>query len=265
MNSSFDIEARQLADEACHLIESHLRDFTSSPDFLNRHMSAGFLARCLALIRGITALGDAGLDDLCAVLARVQLEACLLGLYILLGGIDALNEVMGDYQRNVKLLAERNDYEALNELVLEWDRTTDRLNLEQIAKTLGPLLEGAGDDKANASGLYDAVYRGHSTFAVHGVGTVLRYLAIQEEAIWRVNLHPDPGGMTASVHLILASLYTTYFARLAFDQWGYNSEVAANLLARIATVADLHAPTSPVGRLTHPDSQATKRSENRDA
>lgn len=65
-----------LADEACELIEHCLRDFTSRPDLLNRHLSAGFLARSLALIRRIAALGDADLEDLCARLARVLLEAC---------------------------------------------------------------------------------------------------------------------------------------------------------------------------------------------
>lgn len=245
---TFDVEARQLADEACDLIEHCLKDFTSRPDFLNRHMSAGFLARCLALMRGIAVLGDAGLDDLCAVLARVLLEACLLGLYVLLGDLEALNELMGDYQRNVKVLADRNDYETLNELVLEWDRATDRVSLEQVAKKLGPLLEAAGDDGANAIGLYDAVYRGHSTFAVHGVGTVFRYLLVQDQDVWRVKLRPDPGGMTASVHLILAALHTVYFARIAFDQWGYKCEDAADLLARIALVADVHSPTSPARR-----------------
>jgi hypothetical protein len=244
----FDIEVSRLADETIDLIEGFLKEFTSAPDFLNRHMSAGFLARCVALMRGIAALGDAGLDDLCAVLARVLMEACLLGLYVLLGGVDALNELMGDYQRNVKILADRNDYETLNELVLEWDRATDRVSLEQVAKKLGPLLQAAGDNNANASGLYDAVYRGHSTFAVHGVGTVFRYLLVQDQNVWRVELRPDPGGMTGSVHLILAALHTMYFARIALDRWGYSSDTAANLLDRIAVVADVHAPTSPATR-----------------
>jgi hypothetical protein len=79
MTTSFDVEVRQLADEARDLIERSLKDFTSHPDFLNRHISAGFLVRSLALMQGIAALGDAGLDDLCAVLARVLLEACLHG------------------------------------------------------------------------------------------------------------------------------------------------------------------------------------------
>jgi len=241
---TFDVEARQLAVEACDLIEHCLKDFTSRPDFLNRHMSAGFLARCLALMRGIAALGDAGLDDLCAVLARALLEACLLGLYVLLGDLEALNELMGDYQRNVKILADRNDFATLNELVLEWDRVTDRVSLEQVAKKLGPLLEVAGDDGANATGLYDAVYRGHSTFAVHGVGMVFRYLLVQDQDLWRVELRPDPGGMTVSVHPILAALHTMYFARIAFDQWGYKSEAAADLLARIAVVADVRTDES---------------------
>jgi hypothetical protein len=122
------------------VIEHRLTDFTSHPDYLNRDLSAGFLARCLALMRGIAALGGADLDDLCAVLARVLLEDCLLGLYVLLGGIDALNDVMGDYQRNVKLFADRNDDETLNELVAEWDRATDRVNLEQAAKKPSPII-----------------------------------------------------------------------------------------------------------------------------
>ena len=259
MTTSFDIEVRQLADEACELIEQCLNDFTSHPDFLNRHLSAGFLARCLALMRGIAALGDAGLDDLCAVLARVLLEACLLGLYILLGGIDALNELMGDYQRNVKILADRNESETLDQLVLEWDRATDRVSLEQIAKKLGPLLEATGDIGADATGLYDAVYRGHSTFAVHGVGTVIRHLVVQDLDIWRVDLRPDPGGMTASVNLILAALHTMYFARIAFEKWGYSSGLAASLLDRIAAVADLYAPTSPATRVDGQVEQAGQR------
>lgn len=60
--------------------------------------------------------------------------------------------------------------------------------------------------------------------------------------------------MTASVHLILAALYTMYFARVAFEQWGYNSETAADVLARVAALADLHAPTSPATRQPLDDS-----------
>lgn len=69
-----------------------------------------------------------------------------------------------------------------------------------------------------------------------------------EQDVWRIELRPDPGGMTGSVHLVLSALYTMYFAKLAFDKWGYNSDAAADLLARIAAVADLHAPTSPARR-----------------
>ena len=244
----FDIRARQLSDEACELIENCLAEFTSHPDFLNRHLSAGFLARCLALIRGIAVLSDADLDDLCAVLARVLLEACLLGLYVLLAGTDALNDVMGDYRRNIKVLAERNDYETLNELVAAWDQPTGRLNLEQVAKKLGPLLEATGDDKADAIGLYDAVYRFYSTSDVHGVGAVFRYLAMPDQGVGRINLRPDSGDMTGSVHLVLSVLYTLYFAKLAFDQWGYRSDAVAELLACAAALADLQAPMSPASR-----------------
>jgi hypothetical protein len=248
VTTSFDVEARQLSEETCALIEDRLKDFTSRPDLLNRHLSAGFLARCLALLRGIASLGDGGFDDLCGVLCRVLLEACLLGLYVLLGGHEALVEVMGDYERNVKMLAERNDYEALNELIADTDMVSQRVNLEQVAKKLGPLLEAAGDKAADATGLYDAVYRSQSTFHIHGAGAALRYLSMEDEVAWRITLRPDPLGMPSSVYSILGALYVTYFARVAFDGWGYSAEIAADLLARIAVVADLHAPTSPASR-----------------
>ena len=52
----FDIEVRELATEAVALIEGLLSDFTSGPSFLNRHLSAGFLACCATLLRGIALL-----------------------------------------------------------------------------------------------------------------------------------------------------------------------------------------------------------------
>lgn len=104
---AFDDEVRQLTTEACALVEGRLRVLTSQPGLINRHVSAGFLARCLALLHGTVALADAGLDDVCAVLSRALLESCLLGLYVLLGGREAITELMGDYQRNVQILADR--------------------------------------------------------------------------------------------------------------------------------------------------------------
>jgi hypothetical protein len=68
---------------------------------------------------------------------------------------------------------------------------------------------------------------------------------MQEQHVWKIELRPDPGGVPASVHLILSPLYDMYVAKLVFDQWGYSSDAAADLLARIAALADLHAPTSP--------------------
>ncbi len=243
--SSFVIETRELAEEACELIERHLEAFTSHHDFMNRHLSAGFLARCLALMRGILALGDADLDELCAVLFRVLLEACLLDLYVLLGDLDVLTELAGDFQRNAKLLAERGKFETPIDTGEGSFSVANRVNLEQVAKKLGPLLEAAGDNNADATGIYEMVYRFYSTTAVHGVGTVFQYLVMPEDAIWTIKLRPDSGGRSASELLLLSALYTMYFAQLAFEKWGYSSNAAADLLARIASVADIHAPTSP--------------------
>lgn len=245
---TFDDEVRQLTTETCALVEDRLRVLTSQPGLINRHMSAGFLARCLALQRGTVALADAGLDDVCAVLSRALLESCLLGLYVLLGGPEAITELMGDYQRNVRILAERNNSAEIQSLIEGWDLAGRRVSIEAIARKLDALLDAAGDSKADATGLYNISYRGHSTFGVHGAGAVIPYLTMEDDDAWGVILRPEPGGMTSWVHVVLGALYMTYFARHALESWGYDTADFARLLERIAITADLQAPTSPARR-----------------
>jgi hypothetical protein len=246
--SNFNEQARYLAVEACALIEDRLGTFTSSPNSLNRHLSAGFLARCMALIRGMARLDQDDIDELGGILCRALLEDCLLGLYVLLGGDEAIRAVLGEYERNVRTLIERNEIEELTEGISD-ERTSSRISLEEVSRRLGPLLEAAGDRKADATGLYDAVYRTYSTFHVHGAGSAFRYMVMSEPKIWSIVTRPEPTTMTWSVHLTLGALYATYFARVAFPKWGYETAPFADLLARVAELADLNAPRSPVDRL----------------
>lgn len=243
---SFAQRARLLADEALSLLEGRLSGFTSAPRFLNRHVGAGFLTRCLALIRGIETLDDAGYDDLCGLLFRVLVECCLLGMYVVLGGEEAIKTVLGDHKRNLSIMARENDSESLRNWAAEWSVDEDFLKVQAVAQALDPLLRAAGDQNPDARGIYNSAYRLDSTFNVHGVGAVLRYLDVSQEP-WRIQVRPEPLGMAPETYLNLGALYTTYFAGIAFNEWGYGADDIASLLVRLTELADLGSPVSPAG------------------
>jgi hypothetical protein len=174
-----------LAYEVAHALEMRVTDMTSRPGSVSRHLAGAFLARSVALVDGIRVLELNDRGDVVGVLWRQVGEAVLLGLYVLLGGDDALDEIVGDHKRNAGIIVDRNAIDEARSVLDQWDFDTARLNMEQVAQRVGPLLQAQGDKDADASTLYDLLYRGESTFSVHGAGPALRYVTYSDE--WGFN------------------------------------------------------------------------------
>jgi len=175
--------------------------------------------RCCALLRGVCVLEDAGLGALAGILERQHWETWLLSMHVVLRGDEALQEIAGDDIKYKRLLSDKL---ALNiDYHPDWDGKTEKLNVCELAKQLGPLLEKAGE-AGNAGGetAYDATYRVQSTFAVHAnlatIGAYLKYGATS----WGVEPNPTAPfgalGMTPALH-------TLHLARYVFEKFGIST------------------------------------------
>ncbi len=123
------------------------------------------------------------------ILERQHRETWLVSLHVLLRGDEALHEVAGDGVFYKRLLAERLDLKFAYHP--DWEGRVAKLNINQLAETLGPLLIRAGEtgDATAVSG-YDVTYRVQSLFAVHvGVATIGAYMRYGEVS-WSVEPNP---------------------------------------------------------------------------
>lgn len=229
-----DIEAA--INEALNFIENWIGGFTTRATNPYRHFPIGMLARSIAFLRGIQALLGTR-DDLSGVLFRGSIEADILGLYALLGGEAAQLELLGDHRRHVETFVSKMDDDDLNEAIAEWITPKATVVVEQVAQELGSMLAAEGELVSDAKGIYDSMYRHSSTFDVHPVGASFRY-SIVEGGIFRFVTNPGPVGLTPKIHLSLGTLYTTYFARYAFQKSGYGTTTIDALLVRLGEILE---------------------------
>jgi hypothetical protein len=179
-------------------------------------------------------LKESGRGDLVGVLHRVLLEAHMLGLYVLHGGDEALNLLMGDHRRNVGVLAERNDLPLIKAEVAAWNLPNSRVKVEAVASDLGPMLQAVGDLGADVDPTHQLGYRAESTFSIHGAGPALRYMD---------HSHPDRLGILVDGHetkpgswgtTMLGAIHTLYLARAISDAFGIDTSSGDALHADLA-------------------------------
>jgi len=232
-DASWEVQVAQAIAALLQRIDSLLPIMTSRPGggLLARQLAAGGLVRCVRLIRAMLLLQTA-YPDINGLLARNLWETSTLALYALLDDPaahdpdatddpTALDYLAGDLARNAKVLIERNDLGDLEELVASSGVEPARINLEDVARKLGPLLQKAGDPGAQVTDGYDLLYRSESTYgAIHGIRTMSPYAELTTEP-WQLQFEPGPLTVArAIVHPALGALYTTILAQHVAQAFG---------------------------------------------
>ena len=137
--------------------------------------SAGFLARCRALLAGMAAVLDSGNDECLGALYRPLLETYLHGVYVCLGGTPALEAVHADallrrYQLDA-LLGQTKSSQVPDE--------ARELKIDRLVKEVSRLLRRVSpQDGRWARRAYRYHYRPTSYHDVHGgIGAASRYVS----------------------------------------------------------------------------------------
>ena len=249
------VALRALANELIGVIDERLGLLTSGvqPDLVGRQCAAGGLARARALLEGIILVGDGNRPDVVGVLLRTLYETYIVSLYLLLGGADAVVEVMGDYAKSARTLAEKHGrppspgialWHALREAVGPKGPPVGRLNYEKIAGQVGGLLQRAGDPrggKDRAMERYDLVYRVESQLSAHaGLGSMGQYVDWRGEP-WAVRARPAVRSVGAEDHVVLAAVMTAHLASHVFRTFGLHTYTADLLYERIDTLPEPEA------------------------
>ena len=130
--------------------------------------------RCCELLHGMCVLEDASLDVAAGILHRQLWETWVVSLYVLFRCRETLSEIADDYAVRTRLLNEKLNLGSKH--VPNPKKGARRLNYEQIAKKVGPLLADAGEAGSVDAALiaYAATYRVQSQYAVHAGLSTLR-------------------------------------------------------------------------------------------
>jgi hypothetical protein len=243
---------RGLVSELVAVIDERLGLLTSrvQPDLVGRQCAAGGLARARALLEGIILVGDGNRADVAGVLLRTLYETYIASLYLLLGGAAAALEVMGDYAKSARTLAEKHGrplspgialWHALREAAGPEGPPVGRLKYENIAGRVGELLQRAGDPrggKGRAMERYDIVYRVESQLSAHaGLGSMGQYVDWKGDPT-ALRARPAERPDEVEDRVVLAALMTAHLASRVFGTFGLRTEVIELLYERIDTLPD---------------------------
>jgi len=213
---------REAAREVVSIVDERLADLSSRRELMPRHFAALGLARCNRLLTAMFALFDGELQDAGGVYARPIFETMIVSLYSLYGGETAYEEVRGAYVQqverfsNIELLGE-----ASKRLVEGWEGPKNRLNIEQLARRVGELLQAEGGASSPETGqmIYDILYRGESLVGIHaGIGSVVGHLEDHGNrlGVARVRQNADDG----TGELVLSAVNVIMLAYHVFKTFG---------------------------------------------
>ena len=226
-----DVEAA--AREVMGAIEDriHLLTFRSDSSLLPRGLAAAGLARCLALTDAIDKLVHQGRGDVAGALARLVLEAHHVALYALLGGHKTVEKLAADHAVYVGKIAKENDWDdeaqsELDAIVEDWG-TQKVLYFTTLREELQELLRASGDN-TDLMVWYTMLYRGESTFNVHGLGQINRYIDLTSDP-WQLIRNPAP--VSERGPLWVAVVLTGHLASWVFDRHGIGIETIDDAMA----------------------------------
>jgi hypothetical protein len=183
-------EADRLSRAVIDEVRRQLRDLqlVVDQDTAGHVYCVAGVARSLALYDSVALLEAHGRADVAGVLARIVLESHHISLYALLGGVEAVEALEADLGHYMNLIASEN--------VEVWGEAASAEMRAQAAKfgtpkvlpfkTLRERLQILLDESHTPVDLtlwYTLLYRGESTYSVHGVGQLQRCLDHDQRAI----------------------------------------------------------------------------------
>lgn len=246
-----DDELLRKVEALRNLIASRLPDLTSQPkpELIGRQLAAGALSRAIVLLDGLLTLVGGSRGDAAGGLLRSIYEHEILGLYVLVGGPEAVLATMGDYSRSMKVFHQRNGTKPTLELQL-WQALgsadkgqaggDQRLNYEALALKVARLLRERGELGAEAKmaqDTYDTVYRSESMFSIHAtlasIGPYLDFHARPWGLRDRSSVHDD---LKDEDRIVLASSMIARLAAQVFESFGFGRAAVETLWRSIDTL-----------------------------
>ena len=137
------------------------------------------------------------------MLVRTALESATYAVWVL-GDSDRFDRLNADYARYVRLLNDGAMSGRLTPLLDGWPASERLVSFERVVGDVADWLAGRSDPGGGRyRELYSGLYRSLSTFDVHGLGPVERYVIADGTA---VVIPPRPGGMAPGVAVALGAL-----------------------------------------------------------
>ena len=228
------LTASQLIDDTIAALERLLPELTTREDLVARHFPALCLARATRMLVAMRSLVNDDVCDTIGIAVRPLTEQLIIGMHVLFGGGDALLEVEGAHARHVALWFSANEIDFNPPYEIE-HRT---LNLKVIAEKLAPMMARHGEGEDGLRLLYDLMFRGESTFSIHGAGPAHGHLDRSHQGRWGVIVAPARETAEASETILLASAYTLIFARHVLRTFGFAAGTVDDLTDRISAFFD---------------------------
>jgi hypothetical protein len=224
------------------LVKPRLSELTSRPDQYQRQFAAAALTRCLALLEGVVALGEVGLEEDAGVLARSLAETWAVGAYVLLGPDGAVDDFAFDAKESIRKFRDASaklkplsaDESAMfDRMLTRLDAAAKRatkktkagdprdVNYSEIMEQDLPKLLGKRDpdDEDLGKVVYAHIYRIESTFSTHaGLASIAGYLDADGDSatLVRPPRRPFLDGEAEKA----CALLTGHLAALVFESFG---------------------------------------------
>jgi Family of unknown function (DUF5677) len=234
-------EAVAAAREIADLVEGYVPRLSSRDDLVPRHLAAMSVARANRLLCGIRDLTDHDLDDVGGVLLRALLEVWMVGLYVLYGGDEATEHVLGAHVRSLKNL-DPGAFPSVPAVLEEWEEfelPTDRIKWEDLAPQVGRLLEAAGQSRhpANMKAFYEVLYRGYSHMDAHGGLQTLAPHMVSREDRMELSIKRPPQG-DPNHELVTAAGLVGYLACQVLAAFGFSIAPIVKALSAVQQTAE---------------------------
>jgi hypothetical protein len=129
------------------------------------------VARCRALLSGAPTLHPAGLHEVTGVLNRTLYESWLSAMYGLLGGEDAVDELVEDYDYETRRLFDR-----LGRSVADLPDGKKLSTYARAQRLQAVMVEQQIPNRTFPTDAYKTLYAGESYHSVHGVAPIDGYV-----------------------------------------------------------------------------------------
>jgi len=163
------------------LVDDRLPELRSAEFPQPRVMAAAYLARVLRLVRATEAYYEAEMPDVVGIPFRVCFEAWVTGMWVVLVGKSAADQLNADYAVRINKFVRKAKLDV--EHVPEFENVDRLPNLWERTDAVANALVAAGDEAARELlWSYSLVYDGESTVSIHaGFPAVIGHLDLADD------------------------------------------------------------------------------------